>query len=336
MIVSRQQAYVWAQLELKMKFSSATGNPVIPFEISKVEIRDFNSNTLLETITTIVNETGGIYHVITGATWNTYSRIVKDVWFFRGVSWGIEQQAVWTTYVWPSQAISTWALMTVNELLAIPTWVDLSGYTSDQLNFWLEIWKGLIEDYTGRIFWYGTYTDKWETVVDRSGRIVLTTKALPIETVQSVFVWVPGTQKIELQVPYLDIFADKGYMYYNTQSSIGTAMHSAYPSVVLTRADKVSYEIAYETSASIPTMLKQALALIVWNLAKKNKIMQETWVSWVASSISSFKSWDYSVHFWQDTSRSQYTPQGRGTDDLISPDVMEILKKYKFIKQNLY
>lgn len=77
----------------------------------------------------------------------------------------------------------------------------------------------------------------------------------------------------------MDIFNDKGYMYYNTQSSIGTAVAGAYPSVVLTRADRVSYEMTYTVSATIPAVVKQALAIVVGNLAKKNKLMQETGVS---------------------------------------------------------
>jgi hypothetical protein len=53
-------------------------------------------------------------------------------------------------------------------------------------------------------------------------------------------------------------------MYYNTQASIGWAMHSAYPSVVLTRADKVSYTIDYTTSsANVPSNIKMALAIMV-------------------------------------------------------------------------
>jgi hypothetical protein len=38
MAVPRQNAYVGEQLLLKMAFSSSTGNPVIPYEIEKVEI----------------------------------------------------------------------------------------------------------------------------------------------------------------------------------------------------------------------------------------------------------------------------------------------------------
>jgi len=56
-------------------------------------------------------------------------------------------------------------------------------------------------------------------------------------------------------------------------------MNSAYPSVVLTKADKISYEVTYNTAASIPIVVKQALAIVVGNLAKNNKIMQETGVS---------------------------------------------------------
>lgn len=43
-------------------------------------------------------------------------------------------------------------LMTSAELLLIPTGVDISGYTSDQLDFWIEIATEMIKDYTGRIF----------------------------------------------------------------------------------------------------------------------------------------------------------------------------------------
>lgn len=52
-------------------------------------------------------------------------------------------------------------------------------------------------------------------------------------------------------------------MYYNTQQSIGWAMNSAYPSVILTKADRVSYEIAYTTTTTIPIVVKQAAAIIV-------------------------------------------------------------------------
>lgn len=86
-------------------------------------------------------------------------------------------------------------------------------------------------------------------------------------------------------------------MYYNTQASIGWAMHSAYPSVVLTRADKVSYEVVYDTTSSIPTVVKQALAIVVGNLARKNKVMLETGVSGVDGTVNSFRSGDYSVKF---------------------------------------
>lgn len=52
-------------------------------------------------------------------------------------------------------------------------------------------------------------------------------------------------------------------MYYNTQASIGTAMAGAYPSVILTRADKVSYEISYTVPTGVPVVIKQAIALVV-------------------------------------------------------------------------
>lgn len=135
---------------------------------------------------------------------------------------------------------------------------------------------------------------------------------------------------------YFDVYKDKGYMYYNTQASIGWAMNSAYPSVVLTKADKISYEVVYSTASGIPLVVKQALAIVVGNLAKNNKIMQETGVSGISGSLASFRSGDYTVNFGKDTSRNGYRPHGRGTDSLVTPEVMEILQRYRFIKQNLY
>ena len=336
MAVSRQQAYVWEQIILKMTFSSNTGAPVVPAEISRVEIQNL-SWAVLETITSVTNEGSWVYRITTSNTWNTVAQTVRDVWYYKATVGGIERQAIGQTTIASVMASTPWRLMTASEILAIPLGTDLSGYTEDQINFWSEIATTMIEDYTGRTFGVWTFSEQWETVVDRRGRIIITTKAVPLETVELAQVWVPWSQVIDLNTQYLDIYKEKGYMYYNTQASIGWAMHSAYPSVVLTRADKVSYKISYTTSSSgIPSVVKQALAIIVWNLAKKNKIMQDTGVSGITGSLSSFRSGDYVVNFAKDSTRNNYSPQGRWTDDVLTPDVMEILKRYKFIKQNLY
>jgi len=49
----------------------------------------------------------------------------------------------------------------------------------------------MIEDYTGRKFGVGSFTERGETVVDQRGRIVITTRSVPVNSVDTVKVWVP-------------------------------------------------------------------------------------------------------------------------------------------------
>lgn len=67
------------------------------------------------------------------------------------------------------------ALMTWEQVKAIPTGVDISGYSQEQLEFWIEVAEQMISDYTGRDFSSGNKTDKGETVVDRTGRVIIRT-----------------------------------------------------------------------------------------------------------------------------------------------------------------
>lgn len=135
-----------------MAFSSNTGEPIIPSEFIKVEIQTIDGGTVLETIATPTSVGGGIFSITTSAAWNTVARTVKDVWFYKATVGGLERQAIGQTSISSVQIAPDGQLLTAAQVKAIPTNVDISGYTDDQLNFWIQVATTMIEDYTGRTF----------------------------------------------------------------------------------------------------------------------------------------------------------------------------------------
>lgn len=115
-------------------------------------------------------------------------------------------------------------------------------------------------------------------------------------------------------------------------------MLGTYPSVVLQKADKVSYEITYTTTSEVPAAIKQASLLTIGELVKAYSQLQATGVEGSESrSVRGFRSGEYEVKYSSsDDSSSSKKPANQLPTGYISPLVKGLIDRYKSIGQNVF
>lgn len=328
MAVIRNEATVGQSIIMGMNFTTNLGVPFDPFEISMVEIRDSN-DIVLETITTanIHKSATGKYYIETGVSWNLVPRIVRDVWYYKPLSSSPVYQAIATTNIFEFDATPDDSVyLSVEELKKTKTGIDFTKYSDEELYFYLQLAKEMIDNYTGQSFSAGTFTEKSEAIIDKFNKIVIRAKQKPVDEVVSLKIWYPAGVEDAYVINVQDdieVFKEQGYIYLPI-----TLFSENY---FLRIVDKVVYELTYTTQGSIPKIVQYACTLLIANMLKSDYYSKIMNVPGVNGALKSFKSGDYSVAF--DNQRIQ---AGDDPDSFLSSPIKEMLKKYKRMHQNTF
>ena len=220
--------------------------------------------------------------------------------------------------------------ITVKELKTQPVGISFDKYSSQQLTSMINIASSIVESYCKRKFGPGTFTETGQTRIDREGRIVLTVKNQPINTVTSLKVWASGmrvSERLTLDTDYLNILKDAGYMYYSTTHSPWSSYGQTYPWVILGNSEVIFYELVYTTIGEVAPDIKFAAAMMVANLLKTDYLFKTEGVVG-AKGVDSFRSDDYLVKFSQMKSDDN--------DAVLTPPVRQILDRYASLGQNSF
>ena len=239
---------------------------------------------------------------------------------------------VWTENRTQITDLEIWgAYVTVTELKASKIWFDFSTYSDEQLQYAILLAKELIEAYCDRERWKSVVTQKGETVVDNLWRIYFRFRSKPVIKVNSIRVRVPASTGIDLIPTYLDLFENQGYGYYPISTAYWASAVGTYPLIVLGFMDKLLYYIEYEADPNIPFLIKHASMLICTNVLKADYYYNSLWIADVIGPVTDFKSGSYSVQF--DTGDT-YHGKGYQWGQFLSPDVQELLDRFKVMKSN--
>lgn len=220
--------------------------------------------------------------------------------------------------------------ITVKELKTQPVGLSLDKYSKEQLTNIIGVASQIIENYCRRKFGPATYVETGQTRIDREGRIVIAVKNQPINVVSLLKVWASGmrvSERLSLDVDYLNIMKDAGYMYYATTHSPWSSYGQTYPWIILGNSEVIFYEITYSGSGEVPPDIKYAAALMVANLLKMDYLFKTEGVIG-AKGVESFRSDDYMVKFSQMKSDDN--------DAVLSPPVRQILDRYAALGQNSF
>lgn len=217
------------------------------------------------------------------------------------------------------------AYITKEELTNSGVGFDFAKYDEGTfLDELIEVGQDILNDYLGRDFSTGPFTEKSESLVDKMGRILVQTRNYPIDEVTALSVSASGTS-VSLDVTQLDLFEDQGYMYYETSSEA-----TGYPSSIIASSTNVAVEITYTVKPdSTPNAVKRALILVCANLLKDEEMFQQVGIS-ANLGVSAFKSGNYSVTF-KDPEKI-----GETVSDTIVPKIAKALvSRYKRVGQNI-
>jgi len=148
MSVRRDGAIINEQLDLRFELRyDRTGSLFDADSVTKVEIIDTDSGTILETILTanITKIATGTYKVITSASWNTSSRSITDKWYF--VIDGVENILSASTFI-RSTSSPTTGMASYVSLVKLKV-QDKKGILSDPSDYEEHI-KDAVKEYSRR------------------------------------------------------------------------------------------------------------------------------------------------------------------------------------------
>jgi hypothetical protein len=225
------------------------------------------------------------------------------------------------------------AYVTIDELKNSKTGFDFSTYSNEQLTYASLFAKEIIESYCDRQRWKHKYVQKGETVVDNLWRIYIRFRAKPVERVTYMKVRVPASTGIELTPSYLDLFSDQWYGYYPISTAYWASAVGTYPLIVLGHMDKLLYRVEYEADQNIPYIIKHASILICQNLLNADFYYNSLGIADVNGPVKEFKTGSYEVQF--DTGWT-YTGKGYQGGTFLTPDVQELLDRFKVMKNNSF
>lgn len=244
--------------------------------------------------------------------------------------------ATWTILTVPqtqTRDIRIWGgYITVEELKHTSVWFDFSKYSDEELEELTTLAKDMIDAYCDYERWVEIITQKWETIVDNLGRIYLRFKRKPVISVNYLRVRVPASTSIVLFTRYLDLFPDQWYAYYPISTAYWASAVGTYPLLVLGTMDKLLYVVDYKVDPFVPPMVKRASAIICANFLKSDFYRTQTWMPWTVWPVNIFKSGAYYVGF--DTKSLYKTWKWYWGGQFLTPDVQEILDRYKYMKNN--
>jgi len=232
-----------------------------------------------------------------------------------------------------TQLVVWWAYASIEEIKASKIGFDFSVYSDEQLTYASLLSKELIESYCDRQRWLWTVVQKWETVVDNLGRIYLRFKSKPVVKVNYIKVRVPASVWIVLTPSYLDLFEQQGYAYYPISTAYWASAVGTYPLIVLGHMDKLLYRVEYDVDPNVPFIIKHASMIICANILKADYYYNSLGIADVIWPVTNFKTGSYQVQF--DTGDTYHWKWYQGWQ-FLSPDVQELLDRYKVMKSNSF
>ena len=130
------------------------------------------------------------------------------------------------------------------------------------------------------------------------------------------------------------MFSDQGYAYYPISTAYWASAVGTYPLIVLWYMDKLLYLVDYKVDPFIPPIIKRASGMIIANFLKSDFYKQNIWMPWLTWPVNIFKSGAYYVGI--DTRSTYKTGKGYANGAILTPDVQELLDRYKYMKNNSF
>jgi len=224
--------------------------------------------------------------------------------------------------------------ITIDELETYKSGFDVSWYTWEELEVYIDIATELIDDYIWYSIDYNPIIDEeWKAIIKPDQQLYIKLKSTFIDTITALSVNTYWAEYIDLPLTYLNLFEKPWYFevplstdFFNTGRRF-------------TSQDKLNYKVSYTKEDKwIPNKVKLASAKIIWNLLRADYNAQN-WISWSDKAVQSFTSWDYTVKLWGSSLSYQwkYNASWWATDNPYIDDwVKSLLYKLKRTRQNTY
>lgn len=225
-------------------------------------------------------------------------------------------------------------LLSYDNLLNYPVWIDFSTFAKEKLEITLDVAEKIVLEYLEKSFWDGPFTEEGQAVIDHKGRVFISLKGRNIDQLISMKFFVDKFVEIVAIDDRIDLYKKAGYLYYSTYYASSQAN---YPSRILSSVWNVRYEIEYTcVNNDAPWEVKYAIAMVAANMMKAQSNFENTWMVWVNSDPTGFTSWGYSVEFW-----GKSKGFGSGSDDqlansFLTPDVTALIRHLKRRGQNKF
>jgi hypothetical protein len=146
--------------------------------------------------------------------------------------------------------------------------LDFTDVEPDAIDEFCETASRLIDNFTQHIFYYDTFEEKRGVVMDRRGRIIIRTKASPIDVVTKLEIVSIPTERIEIALTSLDIHKSKGLIKAYTHGAVTqTFMRNAF------KLEDWNTVLFYSGGTNqVPSPIKRACALLVRNLLRPGEL----------------------------------------------------------------
>jgi len=224
--------------------------------------------------------------------------------------------------------------ITQDELSSYKSWFDLSRYTGEELDIYIELAADIIDDY----IWYTLeYTpvvnEQWTVSIPHDNQLLINTNSTFISWVTDLSVNTWGSEYIALSLANINIFNNAWYFY------LPLIMDLDRLDRWLSWQSKVHYKVSYTKEDKwVPNSFKLASSKIIWNLLRSDYNL-ENWISGSDKQVQSFTSNDYTVKLWGSslTYQWQFNSTGWAIDNpYIDDGVKALLYKFKRTRQNTY
>ena len=223
--------------------------------------------------------------------------------------------------------------ITQAELEVYKSWFNLSAYTWEELEVYIDIATELIDDYLWYSINYDSVVDEvWTAKVQWDWQLYLKLKSTFVDWVNTISVNSYWAEYIDLDLGYMNLFNKPWYLYvplsvdfYNTSRRFASQ-------------SKINYKVSYTKEDKwIPERVKLASSKIIWNLLRAD-YTNKNWIAWSDKSVQSFTSWDYTVKLWGSTLSYQwkYNSAGAVNNPYLDDWVKALLYKLKKTYQNTY